>query len=153
MIMMTMIIIIIVIIIQFLWCARLRLRRWLRLQYAIVEKKIIPWGRLNLKVVTNSYKVKHFKTVHDKYRICWKGASWVGAWKWWWFLFVSLLSSGSKEAWFAFRETLTGGLARRYLHSSPMYWMTVTWCLLQSSQKLLAENLRLKTMVLPVHGS
>lgn len=45
----------------------------------------------------------------------------------------------------------TFGVLQRYRIISPMYWMTVTLYFRQSFQKLEAENLLLKTTVMPVN--
>ena len=46
-------------------------------------------------------------------------------------------------------EHLTWGVLHRYRRISPTYWITVTPCCRQSSQKLEAENLGARTQVTP----
>ena len=47
-------------------------------------------------------------------------------------------------------EIHTGGCANTYLHSSPIYWITVARYLRTSSQKWLAENLGAMTTEQPL---
>ena len=46
-------------------------------------------------------------------------------------------------------STPTGGLAHKYLQSSPIYWTTVASNFLQSVQKCVAENLLRNAIVAP----